>query len=309
LTLPDAASQGAVASVAAVNTSLSGAAGAISGMLINLYVQERRTGESHYDLTAAMNGCLGGLVAVTASCGVIEYWASIVIGSVAGGLYLVGSAALIKFKLDDAVDAVPVHLVNGAWGVLATGLFASPSKCQDAFGPAFTHAGLFYTFKTGIDFTLLVNQIVELFFIMGWTFATMFPFFMWLNYMGWFRSDSLEELVGLDISYHGGNQYEEEMVQEEIIKAFAEKKGLRRRRRGASNRRRGDDDDEDDEEEGAGSGDADSVSWAGFDAGSPNAGAGSNAKASSKKNKKVPKETHPGSAGRGKTKTEEFVTL
>jgi Ammonium Transporter Family len=280
-------------------------------MLVNLYVQERRTGESNYDLTAAMNGCLGGLVAVTASCGVIEYWASIVIGAVAGALYLLGSAALIKFKLDDAVDAVPVHLVNGAWGVLATGLFASPGKCQGAFGPAFTHFGLFYTFKSGVDFTLLINQIVELFFIMGWIFATMFPFFMWLNYMGWFRSDSLEELVGLDISYHGGNQYEEEMVQEEIIKAFAEKKGLRRRRRDSSRRGGGDDDDE---EEGAGSADADSVSWAGFDAGSPNNGAGSSSNfrpSSSKKKAPAPKkETHPGGgSGRGKKKTEEFVTL
>jgi Amt family ammonium transporter len=289
LVLANASSQGAVASVAAANTSLAAAAGAISGMLIQLYVQERRTGESHYDLTAAMNGCLGGLVAVTASCAVIEYWAALVIGAVAGGLYLLGSATLVKLKLDDAVDAVPVHLVNGSWGLLATGLLASPGRCQDAFGPSFTHAGLFYTLKDGVDFTLLLCQFVELVFIAGWVAATMYPFFLWLNYMGWFRSDSLEELVGLDISYHGGHQYEEEMVHEEFIKAYMDKKGLRRRRPAAT--RRNDTDLVDDEI------DADSVSWAGFDAASPEQ-TGSVSRSSKKS---LPPESHPIS-GRSKRK-------
>lgn len=288
--MTNATSQGAVASVAAANTSLAASVGAISGMLIQLYVQERRTGESHYDLTAAMNGCLAGLVAVTASCAVIEYWAAIIIGAVAGGLYLLGSATLVRLKLDDAVDAVPVHLVNGAWGLIATGFLASPSRCQDAFGSSFTHAGLFYTIRDGVDFTLLLNQFVELVFILGWTSATMLPFFMWLNYMGWFRSDSLEELVGLDISYHGGHQYEEEMVHEEFIKTFMEKKGLRRRRVGTRRQ------DADAEDEPA---DADSVSWAGFDAASPE----QPGSASRFSKKSSPVESHP-SSGRFKKKDE-----
>jgi hypothetical protein len=236
-----------------------------------------------------MNGCLSGLVAVTASCGVIEYWAALVIGAVAGVLYLVASEALVRFKIDDAVDAVPVHLTNGAWGVLATGLFASPGRCQDAIGPSFTHAGLFYTFRTRVDFTLLVCQLVEFSFIIGWTTAMMFPFFMWLNYMGWFRSDSLEELVGLDISYHGGHQYEEEMVQEQFVKAFMDKKGLRRRHNAAQ---RSQDTDADDD-----GNDADSASWAGFDAASPDQ---TSHRSRPSKNGSL-KESHP-SSGRVKKK-------
>lgn len=227
--LPNAVSTGKVAALAAANTTLAASAGAIAAVFANLYIKERQTGESHFDLMAAMNGCLSGLVAVTAGCATIEYWAAVVIGAVAGCLYLAGSAALIHYKLDDAVDAVPVHLVNGAWGLLSTGLFSSPGRIQDAFGANFTHAGLFYTFKSGVDFTLLASQTLEIVFIAGWAVATMTPFFLWLNYMGWFRSDSLEELVGLDISYHGGYQKEEEFVQEEFVKAFKDQK-LRQRR-------------------------------------------------------------------------------
>ena len=82
-------------------------------LFVNLYVLERRTGEYIFDLTKTMNGCLSGLVAVTAGCGTVENWAGVAIGAVAGLLYLGGSTFLIKIKLDDAVDAIPVHLFNG----------------------------------------------------------------------------------------------------------------------------------------------------------------------------------------------------
>merc|ERR1712226_1669532 len=52
----------------------------------------------------------------------------------------------------------------------------------------------------------------------------MFPFFIWLNYMGWFRADSLEELVGLDISYHGGQALAGDDVKLEYIEAFNRRK-------------------------------------------------------------------------------------
>ena len=64
---------------------------------------------------------------------------------------------------------------------------------------------LFYSWhQGGSDFHLLGAQIVGALFIMAWVLAFMLPFFVWLDWRGWLRSDPLEELVGLDTSYHGG---------------------------------------------------------------------------------------------------------
>jgi ammonium transporter, Amt family len=150
-----------------------------------------------------MNGALSGLVAITSGCGVVEPWAAIVIGIVAGWVYLWSSSLLLRLRIDDAVDAIPVHMFNGIWGVLATGLVANPGLMDAAFGTA-EFPGLFYALAGGKNVpNLLGCQVIIILFILGWTFVTMFPFFIWLNYKGWFRADSLEELVGLDISYHG----------------------------------------------------------------------------------------------------------
>lgn len=105
--------KGRVAALAAVNTSLAAASGAATALFVNLYVQERRKGEYIFDLTKTMNGCLAGLVAVTAGCGTMENWAGVAVGMVAGLIYLGGSALLIRMKLDDAVDAIPVHMFSG----------------------------------------------------------------------------------------------------------------------------------------------------------------------------------------------------
>jgi len=76
----------------------------------------------------------------------------------------------------------------------------------DAFGTD-EHVGWFYSLGRGsFDATLLGNQILATGFIFGWVTCTMWPFFLTLNYLGWFRADSLEELVGLDLSYMGNRQ-------------------------------------------------------------------------------------------------------
>lgn len=121
-------------------------------------------------------------------------------------------------------------MINGLWGLLAVGFFASPRKMELAFGIE-THAGLVYDFT---DARLLGAQACTGLFIIGWTFFTMFPFFFWLSYQGWLRADSLEELVGLDISYHGGMHSvgQSGEVKKEFIDAFNRNKSstLRQRR-------------------------------------------------------------------------------
>ncbi len=108
-------------SVIAVNTFMSGVAGAVVAM----YYIMMRTGKA--DLGMACNGCLAGLVAVTASCAYIAPWRRCH-GAVAG-LLMIASVAFVenKLKIDDPVGAVSVHGANGLWGLLAVGIFSDGS--------------------------------------------------------------------------------------------------------------------------------------------------------------------------------------
>jgi Amt family ammonium transporter len=92
------------------------------------------TGVHTYDLGYTMNGCLTGLVAVTAGCATVETWVAVLIGIVAGWVYIGASKLLIRYRIDDAVDAIPVHMVGGMWGVIATGLFTKKDLLHNAFG-------------------------------------------------------------------------------------------------------------------------------------------------------------------------------
>ena len=72
---------------------------------------------------------------------------------------------------------------------------------MDAYGHD-KHIGWFYSYERSADATLLACQVIEIVFIIGWVSIIMAPFFLVLNYAGYFRSDPLEEVVGLDRSYH-----------------------------------------------------------------------------------------------------------
>jgi Amt family ammonium transporter len=185
LTIAPPENMGSVAALTSVNTSLSAGMAGLTALFANLYILERATGEPFFDLTMAMNGTLSGLVAITAGCGVLEPWAAILVGFISGLLYIGGSKLLLKLRLDDAVDAIPCHLVNGAWGLIAVGLLASPDRLLAAYGRD-THVGWFYSFSRGsADATLLGIQLIWILFVMAWTFFIMMPFFVWLDFMGW----------------------------------------------------------------------------------------------------------------------------
>ena len=221
--------------LAAVNTTLAGGMAGMVALFVNYFVLERRTGEPIFDLRMAMNGSLGGLVAITSGCCVVEPWAAVVIGAIAGLLYLFGSWFLVRVRLDDAVDAIPVHMFNGIWAMLSVGFFASPRNLELAYNRSFEHVGWFYSLRDGsADARLLAANIVTLLFILGWVLGIMMPFFIWLDWRGWFRSDPLEELVGLDTSYHGGLILSsgDDSVNPEYISQF------RKQRNDLKNRRR-----------------------------------------------------------------------
>jgi ammonium transporter, Amt family len=157
-----------------------------------------------------MNGLLTGLAAVTAGCATVDTYGAIVIGIVAGWVYLALSKLLIFLKIDDVVDAIPVHLGGGLWGVIATGLLSKPDLLANAFGEDMgANAGWFYEWGRGSgNFTLMANQLLEVAFVIGWTFLTMYLFYSGLNILGWLRIDYIEEEAGLDISRHKGAAYD-----------------------------------------------------------------------------------------------------
>lgn len=222
-----------VVSHTAINTTLSAASGCVMTLFLSTIVAEHFTGEITYNLQYAMNGCLSGLVAITAGCSVLESWASILTGLVAGGLYLAFSKLLVRRRIDDAVDAIPVHLVNGIWGSISVGLFAEPTMMEKVYGTS-THVGWFYSWGRGsADATLLACQLVGVLFVIGWVVGTMTPFFWLLHYFGYLRSDSLEEVVGLDVGYagyHKGKRQNDDLEREmdEYLKEYEHRKNYQK---------------------------------------------------------------------------------
>jgi ammonium transporter, Amt family len=186
------------AALAAANTTLAGGTAGIVALMLNLWLSHRTTGQGYFDIQLAMNGCIAGFVSVTAGCAVIETWASVVVGFFAGCIFIAGGRLIVRFRIDDAVDAVPVHLFSGCWGVVSVGFFASPTRQQAVYGRSY-HSGLIYSWKQGnFDATLLGVQCLGLIFICAWVVFTMLPFFLWLDKKGWLRIDPIDEVLGLD---------------------------------------------------------------------------------------------------------------
>lgn len=197
-----------VAALCAVTTTIAAASGSVSALFTDMFMYRSKTGETAYDITMCMNGALSGLVGITAGCSVVEPWAAFIIGIVAGWTYIFWSNLLVKLKIDDAVDAIPVHFGNGIWGCIAVGLFAEPTRTAKAFGDH-GHFGWFYMWGQGsADASLLGAQICGVLWIIGWVTVIMTPYFHLLNILGMFRVDSIEEEVGLDISHHKGAAYD-----------------------------------------------------------------------------------------------------
>jgi len=205
----------AVSALAAVTTTIAAAAGSVSALFMDMFLSRMKTGHCEYDITMCMNGALAGLVAVTAGCSVMAPWAALVTGIIGGWVYIFFSSLLVKLRIDDAVDAVPVHFGNGIWGCIAVGLFAEPSRVANAYSEHGNY-GLFY----GTGAKLLGAQVVGVLWVIGWVTVIMTPYFLLLNSAGLFRVDAIEEEVGLDISHHKGAAYDISGPSQEILQKF-----------------------------------------------------------------------------------------
>lgn len=147
------------------------------------------------DVSMCLNASLAGLVAITAPCDVTDALGSIVIGAVAGVLVVFGVWALdYKLRIDDPVGAVAVHCLNGIWGTVAVGLFATTAAPGND-----TYVGLFY----GGGVSLLALQMLGMLSVILWTAVTITITFLVIKKTVGLRASQEEEITGLDATEHG----------------------------------------------------------------------------------------------------------
>ena len=165
-----------------VTTQLAGAAGVIGALLL------MSIGRLPVYMSTAINGGLGGLVAITAGCATMSAGFAILTGFVGGAITVLGSRLLLKLRLDDVVDAIPVHAFCGVWGTLAAGLFF-----------------------TGDMFSMerILVQAIGIVAAFCWVFPVALVLFAGLRTAISLRVDSIHEQRGLDYSEHYESGYPE----------------------------------------------------------------------------------------------------
>lgn len=162
-----------------VNTTISPAAAAIAAMASMWFLQGKP------DVSIAMNGALGGAVAITACCSVVTAAAALAIGLVGGIITTVVTVALERWRIDDPVGAVPVHLGCGWWGTLCVALFN----------------------ENGFKLESLGVQALGTFSVSIYAFIVCLAFFAVIKLFVPLRATEEEQINGLDFTEHAANAY------------------------------------------------------------------------------------------------------
>ena len=163
-----------------MNTNTAGLSGAIIVAIIMQIMYKK------LDLTMILNGALGGLVAITAGPDLYDIYTPILIGAIGGVLVVIGVSMFDKLRIDDPVGALSVHLVNGIWGTIAVGIFAS----------------------NGDDITLL-GQLKGILLIAIFVFVSSYIVLFIINKIIPLRAGNDEEMQGLDVEECGLEAYPE----------------------------------------------------------------------------------------------------
>ena len=166
----------------AVTTTLSAAAASISAMYTSMI-------SGKPDVSMTLNGALAGLVGITAGCANVNNLGAVLIGLVSGVLVVYSINFIEKKGFDDAVGAISVHGVCGAWGVLAVAIFD-------------TSDGLISGGSS-----LFVPQIIGMLAIAAWAYITSFIVLKAIDSAVGLRVTPEEEIAGLDASEHGTTAY------------------------------------------------------------------------------------------------------
>lgn len=195
----------------AVTTTLAAA----SAGIVTLFVLRFR--DHYFDLLSALNGILAGLVSITASCGFVHPYAAVIIGSVGALVYIGTVKLLLRFRIDDPLEAFPIHGACGVWGLIATGLFSvrrfvEISRKEEGQPVLF---GAFY----GGGGKLLGANIAGALIVIVWTSTLIGALFLGMKRLKILRISPEEELIGNDVCKHGGAAYHVEAVEEAERKA------------------------------------------------------------------------------------------
>lgn len=185
------AQQGAMdlAALVSMTTTLAASTGCVTATAISYIL------DGKISAPFACNGLLGALVAITANCAVVKGWHAIVIGFCAAIVYAASSKMLLKFKIDDPVDASCVHGFCGFWGVIATGIFATDESIAYA----------------GYDASVVERSVGERFgrqllggiIIATWSCVLAYILFKFIDLTLGLRVCENKERKGLDIADHG----------------------------------------------------------------------------------------------------------
>ncbi len=164
-----------------LNTNTAGLAGAII-VGIMMYIKYKK-----FDITMVLNGALGGLVSITAGPDLYNIYQPILIGGIGGILVVFAVPLFDKLRLDDPVGALSVHLVNGIWGTLAVGIFASNADA-------------------GITF---MGQLKGVIVVGIFSFLSSYIVLFAINKFAPLKVTSDEEMEGLDVNECGLEAYPE----------------------------------------------------------------------------------------------------
>jgi Amt family ammonium transporter len=169
------------ASLVFFNTNLSAALAAVAALVVT-WIKYKKP-----DVSLTFNAALAGLVGITAGCDAVSPFGAAAIGLLSGVLLVFSIEFIDKvLKIDDPVGASSVHMVCGAFGTIAVGLFA-------------TDGGLFY----GGGATYLGVQALGVFTIMAYVAVVVAILFLVIKHTVGLRADAADEIAGLDISEHG----------------------------------------------------------------------------------------------------------
>jgi len=178
------------------------------------------------DLGMTINGCLAGLVAITAGCAYVDVLGSLIIGAIAGVIVVFSVVMFDGLKIDDPVGATSVHLANGVFGTICVGLFA-----KEGVTSLSTTNGLFM----GGGASLLVTQLIGILVVGAFVLPSSLLVWYLIKKTVGIRVSLEEEITGLDIGEHGNTAYPEfisrkpayaAIVNDDSVKTIKVKEGV-----------------------------------------------------------------------------------
>jgi Amt family ammonium transporter len=190
------AADGAAISEIALTTNVAAAAATLSATAVAWTLLGKP------DLGMTLNGCLAGLVAITAPCAFVCVADAAIIGAIAGALVVVGVLFFDRIRADDPVGATSVHLLNGVFGTLCVGLFSTPDRVGRS-GNANHLPGLFY----GGGAEQLIDQLIGVVACGAYVVVVAGVTWLVLKLTIGIRVSAEEEQTGLDVGEHGNQAY------------------------------------------------------------------------------------------------------